>query len=312
VSGFVSAASQAADALTDPFGQLDPRFAVAALAFQGANLVFRAAAWRNVLAAAHPDRRVPFVGIGAAYAAGVALNGFLPARGGEAAKVGLVRLQLPKSSVVSIAAAGMVVLIFDALVGGALIAAAWATDSLPSTPHLPAAMQLVSGDPLAAAGAAAGVMAFGWMVGRRFAAALRLQSANVLRGAAVLRTPARYLKTVVTVQAAAWASRIGAAFFLLAAFGLPASLRLAALVVVLGGLSTLVPAAPGGMGAQQLLIVYALHGTVAAATALSFSIGMQVTVTAVNTVVGAVAAMIVFRTLRPVGAVAAAIRAARR
>jgi uncharacterized protein (TIRG00374 family) len=110
------------------------------------------------------------------------------------------------------------------------------------------------------------------------------------------------------MQAGAWLSRIGAAFFLLAAFGLPASPRLATLVVVLGGLSTLIPATPGGMGTQQLLLMYALHGTVAAATALSFSVGMQVTVTLTNTLIGLLAVMVVFRTLRPLAAVNAAVR----
>ena len=92
--------------------------------------------------------------------------------------------------------------------------------------------------------------------------------AKVTGGMAILGTPGRYIRIVVTMQVGAWASRIASAFFLLAAFSLPASPRLAMLVVVLGGLSTLVPATPGGMGAQQLLLVYALQGTVAAATAL--------------------------------------------
>jgi uncharacterized membrane protein YbhN (UPF0104 family) len=113
------------------------------------------------------------------------------------------------------------------------------------------------------------------------------------------------------MQLGAWACRIGAVFFMLGAFGLPASLKLAALVVVLGGLSTLVPATPGGMGAQQLLVVYGLSGVVSAASALSFSIGMQVVVTATNAALGIVAAMVIFRTFRPVAAVRAGLRTAR-
>jgi uncharacterized membrane protein YbhN (UPF0104 family) len=118
----------------------------------------------------------------------------------------------------------------------------------------------------------------------------------------VLRTPARYGRTVLLPQAGAWACRVGTVFALLAAFGLPASIPLAALVVVLGGLSTLVPATPGGAGAQQLLVVYGLHGAASTANALSFSIGMQLGVTAVNTLIGLTAAMILLRTFRPVAA----------
>ena len=60
----------------------------------------------------------------------------------------------------------------------------------------------------------------------------------------------------------------------------------------------------GGAGTQQLLIVVALQQVASAASALSFSIGMQVGVTLVNTIVGVVAITLVFGTMRP-----AAIRA---
>ena len=55
-----------------------------------------------------------------------------------------------------------------------------------------------------------------------------------------------------------------------------------------------------------MLATYALQGAVSAATAVSFSLGMQVGVTAVNTTVGLVAMMLLFRTVRPVGAVRSA------
>jgi uncharacterized membrane protein YbhN (UPF0104 family) len=106
----------------------------------------------------------------------------------------------------------------------------------------------------------------------------------------------------------AWTCRIGVAFALLAAFGLPATLPLAGLVVVAGGMSTLVPATPGGAGTQQLLIVLVLQQTATAASALAFSIGMQVGLTAVNTAIGLLGMLLVVRTLRP-AEVRAALRA---
>jgi uncharacterized membrane protein YbhN (UPF0104 family) len=104
---------------------------------------------------------------------------------------------------------------------------------------------------------------------------------------------------VIPFQAAAWACRVGVAFALLAAFGLPATVPIAGLVVVAGGMSTLIPATPGGAGTQQLLIVVALQQVASAATALSFSIGMQVGVTAVNTLLGLAALALLFGTIRP-------------
>lgn len=104
---------------------------------------------------------------------------------------------------------------------------------------------------------------------------------------------------VVPAQLGAWACRIGVAFALLAAFGLPATLPLAALVVVAGGMSTLVPATPGGVGTQQVLIVVVLQHTATAAAALSFSIGMQMGITVVNTLVGLAGMALVLGTVRP-------------
>ena len=78
-----------------------------------------------------------------------------------------------------------------------------------------------------------------------------------------------------------------------------------ALVVVLSGVATATPV-PGGAGTQQVLATYALHGVVSVATAVSFSVSMQVGITAVNTTVGLVALMLLFRTARPLAAMSSA------
>jgi hypothetical protein len=92
----------------------------------------------------------------------------------------------------------------------------------------------------------------------------------------------------------------------LAAFGIRPTPSSAVLVLVAGGLSTAVPV-PGGGGAQQVLVAYALHSTVSLSQAVSFSIGMQAGVALVNSLVGITALMLMFRTLTP----AAALRSAR-
>lgn len=283
-------------------GALDGRFLAVALVFQLANLALRALAWRNVLAAAYRDRDVPVLSVGAAYAAGVALNAVTPARGGEAAKILLVRTRIPGSAVATIASSSSVILLLDALIGLSLVAVAWSLGALP-LPPLP---------PVPAAGllAALPVVALVVLLGWRFWPRLRGVGRQVRKGGAILRTPRAYVRRVAAVQLAAWGCRIGVVFFLLAAFGLPATLPSAALVVVAGGLSTVVPT-PGGMGTQQALVVYALHGTVSAAGAFSFSVVMQLLVTAVNAAIGVLAMMLLVRTIRPVAAVRAGLAVVR-
>ena len=284
------------EAAVDRLAALDARWLAIALALQLANLGFRALAWRNVLRAAYPGTRIGLGEVGAAYAAGVAANAYTPARAGEAVKVALLRLRLPGTSLPTIAASSSVILIFDALMGGTLLATAWAFGVVPALPS-PSLWTVVGA------------------VGALVLAAIALRAsarvgAHLRRGAAILGTPGAYVRSVALPQVGAWSCRIGVAFAMLAAFGLPATLPLAAIVVVAGGLSTLVPATPGGAGTQQLLIVYALHSAVSAASALSFSIGMQVGITAVNTLVGLAGLALLLGTLRP-GAVRAALRGLR-
>jgi uncharacterized membrane protein YbhN (UPF0104 family) len=273
---------------------LDWRFLALALTLQLTNLCFRALAWRNVLAAAYPERRIPVVSVGCAYAAGMALNAYIPARGGEGAKVALARAQIPGSSVPTIAASLTVLLVVDAVVGASLIVALWAAGVLPTLPSLPA----LGLAPLAAAAAA--VVALGLIAWRCRAAAERVV-ASAAQGLAIMRTPLLYLRSVLPLQLGALVCRIGVVYFVLEAFRIEAGLLTALLIVVLNGLSTAVPV-PGGAGTQQILATYALQGVISTAAAVSFSVSMQVGITAVNTAVGLAATMLLFRTIRPIDA----------
>jgi uncharacterized membrane protein YbhN (UPF0104 family) len=290
------------------FVALDLRFVAVALAFQLANLALRSFALRNVLQAAYPEKRISPLTVGSAYAAGVALNAFAPARGGEALKIALLRLRIPGSSVPTLVSAGILLTLLDALIGSSLIVTAWAIGALPvlPSPQLPS-LGLLTGHLFAVGGIVLVLLALIAAVARPLARRARAVWLRVEQGGAILRTPTRYLRSVVTLQLAGWTCRIGVAFSLLAAFGLPATVPIAVLVVVAGGLSTLVPT-PGGAGTQQVLLVYALQQTATTAAALSFSVGMQIGVTTVNTLIGLTAMMLMFKTLRPV----AAVRAARR
>ena len=288
-------------AVAERVAELDGRYLALALALQLATLAFRALAWRGILGAAYPEQRIPVVGVGCAYAAGVALNAFVPARGGEGAKVALARTQIPDSSVATIAASLSVLLVFDAVFGATLMAVLWGLGLAPALPSLPSVglgMVLTTLLTLVAIGIV--VLLFA-----RVGDLVRRLLAGAARGFSVLRSPWTYVRTVLPFQLSAWACRIAVAYFVLHAFHVGAGLDTAVLLVVFTGLSTAVPA-PGGAGSQQVLATFALQGVVSTAAAVSFSLGMQVGVTVVNTVVGLTATMLLFRTIRPLAAVRAA------
>lgn len=288
-----------ASTLAGQFESLDGRLLLAAIVLQMSNLALRAFAWRNVLAAAYPRRRVPYLPVVGSYVAGVALNTFTPGRAGELAKVLLVRTRIAGSAVPTIAAALSVVLVFDAIVGGGLVAALWAGGIAPGIPG-PGAPVLL------AAAAAASLLALAVTFAARRSSRARQLLTRAWAGVAIVRSPGRYLGSVALVQLGAWSCRIGVVMLVLAAFGIPPTPTSAVLVLVAGGISTAVPI-PGGGGAQQVLVAYALHSTVSASQAIAFSVGMQAGVALVNTLVGLTALMLMFRTLTP----AAAVRSAR-
>jgi uncharacterized membrane protein YbhN (UPF0104 family) len=288
------------DAIADRIAGIDPRLGAVALTLHVGNHLLRSAAWRNVIAAAYPKQRVSYARVLAGYAGGVAVNALAPARGGDAVKLGLVRAAVPGSTFTTLAATMSVLVILDLLIGTALVLTVGLTGAVPLDPG----SGLGGALPIVAAAVAAAALA-GWLLRRRAVGLVR----KLRQGGAILRTPGRYLRAVVAPQLGAWACRVGVVLCLLAAFGLPATVPLAGLVMVVSGASTIVPLTPGGAGTQQLALALALSRTASAAAVVSFSLAMQASVTAVNALLGVVAAMAVFRTARPVTAVRAALAA---
>jgi uncharacterized membrane protein YbhN (UPF0104 family) len=283
---------------------VNPPLLAAGLGFQALGLGLRSAAWRNILRATYPDRPVPFRSVAAAYVAGVAANGVLPAKGGEIAKVTLARASIERSSAPAIAASLGVLSLFDALVGGSITIGLLATGSVPGL-HPAQLVPHPSWALAAAAVAAACALGATVFVASGLRVRLRAAAGNAASSLAILRRPARYLRTVASIQAAAWVCRLGVAGCLLAAFGLRPTLASAATVVVIGGLAGLLPGSPGGLGAQQVILAYALGTTAATANIVAFSLGMQLSVLLLQAVLGLAALMLVVRIAHPLRAIQA-------
>jgi uncharacterized protein (TIRG00374 family) len=299
---FDAIAGHGAD-LAGKFAAVDPRLLVLAAVLHVSNHILRSFAWRNILTAAYPDRRVSFTGVTAAYASGVALNAVIPARGGDAAKLALARAEIRGSSITTIGATITVLLPFDLLAAAATLLLVGVTGDAPLTVNLDSAATTgtwLTGNLVLTTAIVAGTAMVAGLAVRYLRPRIRQVWERIRQGGAILRTPRRYLARVALPQAVAWICRIGVVMSLLAAFGLPASPALAALVMVVAGASTVVPLTPGGAGTQQVLLAYALSEAASSAAVVSFSIGMQAGVTAVNALLGIGAAMIACRSLRAV------------
>jgi len=101
----------------------------------------------------------------------------------------------------------------------------------------------------------------------------------------------------VSWQLLDWSLRLATVFFFLKAFGLPAELHNALLVQVSQSLATVFPVSPGGIGTEQALLVYIFRNVTSKSLALSFSVGMRVTLIVVNAIVGFTAILLMTGTL---------------
>jgi uncharacterized membrane protein YbhN (UPF0104 family) len=260
-------------------------------------------AWRNAIAAAYPGVRVSWLRMFGAYVAGTGINSVLPARGGEAVKLYIAKHRVEGSTYPTLAATIVLLTALDSVIAGALAIWAIAIGVLPALkllPHLPsfdfawffAHPRL--GGAIAGTAIAVVIVLIVWG-GRRVEEFWR----RVRQGFAALRPPRRYLRTIVFWQLCDWGLRLATIFFLLRAFSVDATARNALLVQVAMSLSTIFPLSPNGIGTEQALLLYVFRGAAASRTLLlSFSVGMRVTLSVVNAVLGFAAVLIMLRTVR--------------
>ena len=260
-------------------------------------------AWRNVLAAAYPEDRMPRVRIFAAYLAGVGVNALIPVRAGDAARVVLAHRALPKSSYTTLVSSTFVLMLFDLTMASSLLVWAAATqNAFPAVGKLPDLptfeFRWVFDNPTVAEILVGGfIIALGlfliWAQDhiRNFWARLR-------QPFAILGTPRRYLRTVALWQAGDWTFRLVTIWFMLAAFGLPQTVRNVLLVQVSASLATTLPLTPAGIGTEQAFLLYVFRGAVASSKLLAFSVGMKITIITTNVVAGFTAIFLTFRTVR--------------
>jgi uncharacterized membrane protein YbhN (UPF0104 family) len=300
--GLVQHVVRAAEALFDHLAAIHWRYVALAALAHLLKMVFRTRAWRNILAAAHPEAAVRWRTVLGAYVAGVGVNALVPARGGDLLKLYLVKRGIPGSAYPTLGATLVVETLFDAVVATALLAWALSLGVLPGLdviPRLPDVDWLWLFEHPRAALVVAGVaLVAGFAAGVWASTHIRAFRERVASGFAILSPPRRYLREVVPWQALDWGLRLATIYLLLLAFGVPASLHNAALVQVTQSLSTVLPLTPAGIGTEQALLAYVFAGVAPTTDVLSFSVGMKLTIVAVNVGAGAVALLVTLRTLR--------------
>jgi uncharacterized membrane protein YbhN (UPF0104 family) len=259
-------------------------------------------AWRNIVSAAYPKGRVRWAPLYGAYVAGTGVNAVVPARGGDAVKLFIAKRSIDGSTYTTLVATVLLQTLFDMVVAGGFIVWAITLGVLPGVHVLPHLPSLDYG--WALRHPRAGLVLFVLLL--LFGGALLLWIAErvedfgrrVAQGFAAFRDRGYYVTHVIPWQLMDWTLRLTAVFFFLRAFSIPATVHNALLVQVSQSLATVFPFSPAGIGTEQALLLYIFRSVTTRSAALSFSVGMRVTLIVVNATIGFAAIMLMLRTLR--------------
>jgi uncharacterized membrane protein YbhN (UPF0104 family) len=245
-----------------------------------------ARAWHGIVRHAHPGDRVAFGTTLGAFAGATGANAVLPARIGEALKLGIVRRRLPGSTVPTVAGTIVLATVIEMAFALAVILAVLLSGR--SVGHIGTPMTLLRSQPLAPMILGLCLLAIG-IVGFRFRRRLAGAGIAVARGMSIVRSPGHLLRGVLGWKALAWTLRFAAVYCFLHAFHLGGGLWVVILVVAAQDLAGLVPLSPGSAGTQQAALALALGATVGTSAIIGFGVGMQVATGLADVAAGVVA-----------------------
>lgn len=266
-----------------------------ALMLHVVKMAAEARSWHEIVNHAYRGARVPFRMTLGAFVGAIGANAILPARAGEALRVGIVRRGVEGSSVVTIAATIALETAIEILFGVAIVIT-WLAGggSIGGRGSLVRNMSGWVSHPvvwIAAGVALPTVIAVAFRYRRR----MRRAAASFADGFSIVRSPGTFARRVLSWKVVAWVLRYASVVAFLAAFHIPGALWTALVVVAAQTVAAALPLMPGNAGTQQAAIAVGLAGTVSAATLLGFGVGMQATTTVVDLLVGVAALMLVPR-----------------
>jgi uncharacterized membrane protein YbhN (UPF0104 family) len=264
--------------LWDALTGIGTGYLVAGWTLQTAQTTLTALGWYYILRAGFPDAPMRYRQILAAYAAGVALNGFLPANIGTVVMLLMYVAIIPGANLPGVLGGMVVQKIFFTVAGAFVYVYLFAAveGTFERQLKLPHDHPLLSG--IVVVGAAFLIV----LLARIFWRKLKGLWEKARKGGAILARPRQYAVQVVLPSFAAWIAKLGVIAVFLAAYGITVSFH--SVMSVAGGnsIANTVSVTPGGVGVNQATNVAALSGTTDAATATAYSLGQQLAITAWN------------------------------
>jgi uncharacterized membrane protein YbhN (UPF0104 family) len=266
--------------LWDAMSEISARYLIAGWAVQTIQTTLTALGWYFILRAGFPNAPLTYLQVLAAYAAGIALNGFLPANIGTFVMLLMFVAIIRGASFVGVLGGMVVQKIFFTAVGTFVYL--YLFISVAGSFELQ--LGFVDDHPGLTVLILAGGGFFVFLLVRIFWRKLRGLWLKAKQGGAILAHPRDYFLKVFLPSLGAWIAKLGVTAIFLAGFGIPVTFH--SIMSVIGGnsLANTVSATPGGVGINQAVNAIALENYTDAATATAYSLGQQLAITAFNIV----------------------------
>ena len=264
--------------LWDSLKEISLQYLIAGWVVQTVQLTLTAVGWYYILRFGFPRAQITYLEVLAAYATGVALNGFLPANIGTFVMLLMFVALIAGATFTSVLGSMLVQKIFFTVVGTLVYIYLF----LSVAGSLELQLNLLHDHPVFVPLIVAGGAVLVALLVRIFWRKLQGLWRQAKQGGAILGHPRDYFLKVFLPSLGAWLAKLGVTAIFLAAYSIPVTFD--SIMSVIGGnsLANTVSATPGGVGVNQAVNAIALESYTSTANATAYSLGQQLAITVFN------------------------------
>jgi uncharacterized membrane protein YbhN (UPF0104 family) len=267
--------------LWDSVTEISLVYVVLGCIFQGFQTVLTALGWYGILRYAYPGG-VTFMPVLASYAAGVALNNFLPANIGTFVTLLMYVAIVQGATFPGILAGYVVQKIFYLVIGTLIYVYLFSQVTGSFEFQFGNERDALQNHPVLTLGIIAGSIFLIAILMRIFWRKVKVMWAKAKKGAAILGDLRAYVKWVLLPQMGGYAAKVMVIIVFLAAYSIPVTFGSVMSVLGSNQLANLLSFTPGGVGVNQAFNTFALDSYTDSTTATAYSVGQQLVTTAFN------------------------------
>jgi len=279
--------------LWDTLTQISIVYILLGCVFQALQTTLTALGWYGILRYAYPGG-VTYMAVLASYAAGVALNNFLPANIGTFVTLVMYVAVVRGSTFPGILAGYLVQKIFYMVIGTLIYLYLFLQIEGSFDFRFGGERDAITNHPVLVLGIIGGGLFLIVLLVRIFWRWVKGMWVKAKKGAAILGDLGAYTRLVLLPQMGGYVAKVLVIIIFLAAYSIPVTFGSVMSVLGSNQLANLLSLTPGGLGVNQAFNSFALSSYTSNTTATAYSLGQQLVTTAFNVGFAIVLICIVF------------------